>query len=415
MQFSDFNLHGNILKSLEENNYKKTTSIQEKVIPEVMQKKDLLAKAQTGSGKTASFVLPILNHFINNPYSGKAKIKTLVLTPTRELTLQVANTFETFSNHLTKKPKVISVIGGQSLGDQLLDIQKGCDIVVATTGRLLDIINKKQINLEKIEFFVLDEADKMLDLGFMEELDAVLKLLPKERQNLLFSATYPQKMLDIASKITTSAIKIEQEDETPTVENIKQRAILVNHENRSPLLRELIKSNDWNQVLVFMANKRASDNIAAKFRKHGIDAESFHGDLLQEERIETLEDFKDKKIKVLFATDIAARGLHVDDISCVVNFDLPRATADYIHRIGRTGRAGKDGLAISFVTLENAEHFKLIEKRCKINLDKEQIEGFELQGQVVKKAKGKEPVKGKRKSKKDKLREAQALKDKEAK
>jgi len=415
MQFSDFNLHENILKSLEENNYKETTSIQENVIGEVMLKKDLLAKAQTGSGKTASFVLPILNHFINNPYSGKSKIKTLVLTPTRELTLQVANTFETFASNFNKKPKIVSIIGGQSIGDQLLDIQKGCDIVVATTGRLLDIINKKQINLEKIEFFVLDEADKMLDLGFMEELDEVLKLLPKERQNLLFSATYPQKMLDIASKITTSAIKIEQEDETPTVENIKQRAILVNHENRSPLLRELIKSNDWNQVLVFMANKRASDNIAAKFRKHGIDAESFHGDLLQEERIETLEDFKDKKIKVLFATDIAARGLHVDDISCVVNFDLPRATADYIHRIGRTGRAGKDGLAISFVTLENAEHFKLIEKRCKINLDKEQIEGFELQGQVVKKAKGKEPVKGKRKSKKDKLREAQALKDKEAK
>ena len=415
MQFSDFNLHENILKSLEENNYKETTSIQENVIGEVMLKKDLLAKAQTGSGKTASFVLPILNHFINNPYSGKSKIKTLVLTPTRELTLQVANTFETFASNFNKKPKIVSIIGGQSIGDQLLDIQKGCDIVVATTGRLLDIINKKQINLEKIEFFVLDEADKMLDLGFMEELDEVLKLLPKERQNLLFSATYPQKMLDIASKITTSAIKIEQEDETPTVENIKQRAILVNHENRSPLLRELIKSNDWNQVLVFMANKRASDNIAAKFRKHGIDAESFHGDLLQEERIETLEDFKDKKIKVLFATDIAARGLHVDDISCVVNFDLPRATADYIHRIGRTGRAGKDGLAISFVTLENAEHFKLIEKRCKINLDKEQIEGFELQGQVVKKDKGKEPVKGKRKSKKDKLREAQALKDKEAK
>lgn len=412
MQFSTFNLNENIQKSLDENKYISTTQIQEKVIPLVLENKDLMAKAQTGSGKTAGFVLPILEKWLGYNHPKKAKITTLVLAPTRELTLQVANTFEIFSKNFNKKPKIVSVIGGASIGDQLLDIQKGCDIVVATAGRLLDIINKKQIDLSTLEFFVLDEADKMLDLGFSDELDEILKELPENRQNLLFSATYPQKMLDIASKITTSAVKVEQEEEAPTVEKIQQRAIRVNSENRGPLLRHLIQSNDWPLVLVFMANKRASDNIAAKFRKHGIEAESFHGDLIQEERVETLEDFKAKKINVLFATDIAARGLHIDDITCVINFDLPRATADYVHRIGRTGRAGKDGLAISFITNENSEHFKLIEKRCKISLEKEVLEGFEPTGKAPVKQKGAQPVKGKRKSKKDKLREAQANKDK---
>ncbi|WP_108061249.1 DEAD/DEAH box helicase [Poseidonibacter lekithochrous] len=412
MQFSTFNLNENIQKSLDENKYISTTQIQEKVIPLVLENKDLMAKAQTGSGKTAGFVLPILEKWLGYNHPKKAKITTLVLVPTRELTLQVANTFEIFSKNFNKKPKIVSVIGGASIGDQLLDIQKGCDIVVATAGRLLDIINKKQIDLSTLEFFVLDEADKMLDLGFSDELDEILKELPENRQNLLFSATYPQKMLDIASKITTSAVKVEQEEEAPTVEKIQQRAIRVNSENRGPLLRHLIQSNDWPLVLVFMANKRASDNIAAKFRKHGIEAESFHGDLIQEERVETLEDFKAKKINVLFATDIAARGLHIDDITCVINFDLPRATADYVHRIGRTGRAGKDGLAISFITNENSEHFKLIEKRCKISLEKEVLEGFEPTGKAPVKQKGAQAVKGKRKSKKDKLREAQANKDK---
>ena len=373
-----------------------------------------MAKAQTGSGKTASFVLPILQLFLDKEedkeYKAKAKISTLVLSPTRELALQISKAFIDFSIHFVNKPKIVSIIGGESLTQQLLDIQKGCDIVVATTGRLLDILDKKQINLSSVKFFVLDEADKMLDLGFEVELEELLKALPKNRQNLLFSATYPQKMLNIASKITTDSIEVFIEDETQTVQTINQRAIAVNKENRSALLRNLIQNNSWEQILVFMANKRSCDNIAFKFRKYGFVAESFHGNLLQDERNETLEDFKDKKIKILFATDIAARGLHIDDISCVINFDLPRATADYVHRIGRTGRAGKSGDAISFVGLEDFEHFALIEKRCEIKLEKEQIEGFELVGMPTKKEKGKEPIKGKRKSKKDKLRE-QSLQD----
>jgi len=404
MGFIQFNLAQGIQKALKNNNFLIPTPIQKKVIPLVLQSEDIMAKAQTGSGKTASFVLPILQKWLDSSYSGKAKIRTLVLTPTRELTLQVAESFKTFSSNFSKKPRVISVIGGEEIGAQLHDLQKGCDILVATPGRLLDILRKKQISLSDLEFFVLDEADKMLDLGFANELDLILENLPKNRRNLFFSATYPQKILDVVAKISDDVVQINIEDETPIVENITQRAILVNQEKRNPLLQHLLKTNNFKQVLVFVANNRAADNLAVKFRKYGFNAESFHGNLDQDERVFTLEDFKNKKIEILFSSDISARGLHIDDISCVINYDLPRSPNDYIHRIGRTARAGKSGTAISFITLENFEHFKLIEKRSQIKLEKEQIEGFEFVGIVIK-PKGKAPVKGKRKSKKDKLRE----------
>ena len=401
MTFAKFNFSAQINKMLQKSNFTKPTPIQSKVIPLVLEKKDIMARAQTGSGKTASFVLPIVDMLLKDEKEGKAKIRVLVITPTRELTLQVSQAFKTFGDTL----KVVSIIGGESIGDQLYDIQQGCDIVVATSGRLLDVISKKQMNLSKLEYFVLDEADKMLDFGFLVELDTILKELPSKRQNLLFSATYPQKILEIASKITKNPIEVTIKEEKQTVENINQRAIQVNQENRRVLLRELLKTHKWKLVLVFIATKRAADNIAQKFRKYGYEAESFHGSLEQDERRYTLEDFKDKKINILFATDIAARGLDIDDIDCVINYDLPRSPADYIHRIGRTARAGKKGDAISFVTHENAEHFKLIEKRSQIKLKLEQIKGFELRGVAPKREKGKAPVKGKRKSKKDKLRE----------
>jgi superfamily II DNA/RNA helicase len=404
MGFIQFNLAQGIQKALKNNNFLNPTPIQKKVIPLVLESQDIMVKAQTGSGKTASFVLPILQKWFDSSYTGKAKIRTLVLTPTRELTLQVADSFRVFSANLEKKPRVISVIGGEEIGAQLHDLQKGCDILVATPGRLLDILRKKQISLSDLEFFVLDEADKMLDLGFANELDLILENLPKNRRNLFFSATYPQKILEVVAKISDDVVQINIEDETPIVENITQRAILVNQEKRNPLLQHLLKTNNFKQVLVFVSNNRAADNLAVKFRKYGFNAESFHGNLDQDERVFTLEDFKNKKIELLFSSDISARGLHIEDISCVINYDLPRSPNDYIHRIGRTARAGKSGTAISFITLENFEHFKLIEKRSRMKLEKEQIEGFEFVGTVTKQ-KGKAPIKGKRKSKKDKLRE----------
>jgi len=412
MPFTTLKLSTPLQKALAENNYIKTTPIQERVIPLVLEKHDVMAKAQTGSGKSASFVLPVLELWSQNIPEGKAKIKVLVLTPTRELTLQVAKYFSDFARYLPHKPKVVSVIGGESIGDQLYAIQQGCDILVATSGRFLDVLSKKQMNLSHIEYLILDEADKMLNLGFSEELDLILEAIPEKRQNLLFSATYPQKMLDIAAKITQDPVEVILEEEAPTVEKIHQRVIEVNPENRGPLLRHLMKKEKWKSILVFMANKRATDNIAEKFRKRGYLAESFHGDLTQEDRNYTLKEFKAKKIQILFATDLVSRGLDIDDISCVINYDLPRSPADYIHRIGRTGRAGKNGLAITFIGYEEQAHFKLIEKRSSINLEREQIAGFELKGDAPLKEKGKAPVKGKRKSKKDKLRE-KALNDAE--
>jgi len=410
MSFDKFEFSNQLTLALNENKYTEPTKIQDKVIPLILDNTDIMARAQTGSGKTAGFVLPILDKFIQKTKLKKAKVTTLILTPTRDLTLQVTNSIEIFSKHLLEKPKVVSVIGGQSIGDQLLSIQKGCDMIVATSGRLLDILNKKQLDLSHVENFVLDEADKMLDLGFADELDEILKLLPKQRQNLLFSATYPPKMLSIATRITTTAKKILIKDETPTVQNINQRVIEVNSEKRSPLLQELLRTNKWKKVLVFMKNKRATDNLSVKFRRYGFLAQSFHGDLEQDERNLTLKEFKEGDIKILFSTDIASRGLHIDDIDCVINYDLPRGTEDYIHRIGRTARAGKKGMAITFIGLEDFEHFKVIEKRCDLDIPKEQIKGFELVGTPIKKEKGKAPVKGKRKSKKDKLREQGLLK-----
>ena len=409
MPFSKLKISKNILKAIEKNGYKEPTPIQEKVIPLVLEAKDIMARAQTGSGKSASFILPILELYSHKDYEGKAKIRVLILTPTRELTLQITKAFESFSEFLEKKPKAVALIGGESIGDQLFEIQKGCDILVATAGRFLDVLSKKQMNLSHIEFFVLDEADKMLSFGFESELDLILEAIPQKRQNLLFSATYPQKILSIASKITQTALEISIDNEEQTVEKITQRAIEVNHENRSPLLRHLLLEHKWQRVLVFMANKRATENIAQKFIKHGFKAESFHGDLHQEDRNYTIEAFKTKDFNILFATDLVARGLHVDDIDCVINFDLPRSPSDYIHRIGRTARAGKSGTAISFIGLEDDEHFRLIEKRSQIKLQREQIQGFELKGERIQKPKGQAPIKGKGKSKKDKLREKKEL------
>jgi len=404
--FTKLHLSQAIQNSIIKNRYQKPTPIQIKVIPQILQGDDIIAQANTGTGKTASFVLPILEDFLQTQQTTKKpKITTLVLAPTRDLTIQISKTFSSFSRYLDKKPKVVTIIGGDDISSQLLGVQKGCDIVVATLGRLLDIIDKKQIDLSSLKYFVLDEADKMLDFGFLQEIDTILTAIPKDRQNLLFSATYPTKVLDIVQKITTKAKFINIEQQTPIIKNITQRVIEVNSENKKALLQHLLKTNNWKKVLVFSSTKRSCDNLAFKFRKDGFNAESFHGDLEQDERNFTLKDFKTNDIDILFATDIASRGLHIDGISCVVNYTLPRSADDYIHRIGRTARASKDGIAITFVSLEDFEHFKLIEKRCKLDIQKEQIKGYELKGTPIIKQKGQPPIKGKRKSKKDKLRE----------
>ncbi len=407
MTFDSLNLFLKLLENLEKIDFVKLTQVQKEVIPQVIEKKDLLVRSKTGSGKTASYVLPILNDLLTTKEKNKKPhIKALILTPTRELTLQVTEFFKTMS--LNTNIKVVSLIGGVGISQQLLDVQKGCDIVVATSGRLLDIISKKQINLDKVEYFVLDEADKMLDINFQDELNLVLAQLPKNRQNLLFSATFNEKIYNVVSKISSVFTKINIQEEEIIPQTLIQKAILINKEYKSALLRAFIKEEKLKSVLVFMANKRSCDNIANKFRKYGFSADSFHGDLTQEERIYTLNRFKNRKIEVLFLTDIGARGLDIQDVDCVVNFDLPRSSADYVHRVGRTARAEKDGLALSLLSSEDLEHFKLIEKRYTLDIIKEQKEGFLFTKKEIVKQKGTAPVKGKRMSKKDKLRLQQA-------
>ena len=411
MKFEQLNINEKLKSNLAKNNLCQLTTIQELCFEPIVQKQDIVALAQTGSGKTLAFALPILDELSSKEIIKKAKIKVLVLTPTRELALQVGTVFSSYGKSFNKSFKVASLIGNDDIGNQLLYIQKGCDVVIATPGRLIDIINKGQINLSHIEYFILDEADKMLNDGFKDELDLILNQLPKNRQNLFFSATYNDKIQDTIKTISPTHTFVQAQTEL-NVSNINQRAISVNKENRNALLKVLLKKHKYKKVLVFMATQKQTDNVAYKFRKSGFIAESFHGSLDQEDRNYTLNDFKDTNINILFCTDLASRGLHIDDVDCVVNFDLPRSPLDYIHRIGRTARAGKSGDAITFVTLENQEHYDVVVKKCHLNIEAEEINGFERSGDIINATKGKEPVKGKRKSKKDKLRELEQTKEK---
>jgi ATP-dependent RNA helicase RhlE len=411
MSFSALGLPDYILRAIENVGYKEPTAIQKESIPVILKGNDLIAEAQTGTGKTAAFALPILQ-MINNASVKKKQLSvhTLVLTPTRELALQVAAAFRIYGQYCDKKLNVVSVIGGTEIDRQVKEIKRGVDIVVATPGRLLDLYDNDEVGLSEVEIFVIDEGDKMLNLGFSDELDEILEALPQKRQNLLFSATFPEKVMVLTERVLTDPIRIKFQGAAPTIDNIHQRAIEVNRDNRGRLLRYLIQKENWQHVLVFVASKRAASNLAAKLQKNGIKAIAFHGNLNQNERMDALERFKSKKVGILIATDIAARGIDISKITHVINFDLPRSPSDYIHRIGRTGRAGASGTAISFVCHENQQHFELIEKRVLIKLEREQIEGFELTGLHIQKIKGKLPVKGKRKSKKDKARAAESNK-----
>ena len=413
MSFNTLGLSEYILEAIADLAYDQPTPIQSLAIPEVLDEKDIIAEAQTGTGKTAAFGLPLMQQ-INELPDKKKKISILSLTvvPTRELAIQVATAFKAFAKHSPKKIKMISLIGGENIEDQIRGLRMGVDVVVATPGRLLDIIRRGEIRLVELDTLVLDEADKMLDLGFHDELLELLEKLPKTRQNLLFSATFPQKVLDLSEKFLTEPVRIVAPKENLTVDAVTQRVIEVDTDKRRPLLQHFLKNEDWDQIMVFVASKKAARNLAQKLTRDDIPATSLHGDLDQSQRFEALKSFKNKKVKVLVATDIASRGIDVEKLSCVVNYDLPRSPLDYVHRIGRTGRAGENGIALSFIDAESAAHFKVIEKKVSITLDREQIEGFEFTGEIPLRKKGAAPVKGKRKSKKDKLREQKALEEK---
>jgi superfamily II DNA/RNA helicase len=403
--FKELGLTDELLLAVEKSGFTEPTRIQEITLPLILEGRDLLIEAQTGSGKTACFAWPLLQKISAEKNSESKTIQALILTPTRELALQVSGAFYRFGEFLENKVSVLTVIGGESIDQQTRALADGVDVVVATPGRLLDLIGQKVLSLSDIKFLVLDEADKILDLGFAAELDLVLQEISGKRQNLFFSATYPEKVLEIVKRISAQPEHIKIEDDTPTVENIFQRVIEVNKENRGMLLRHLIVMEKWKNALIFVSSKTAAGNLSEKLKKVGVRAGAIHGDLSQPERNKALSDFKDKKIDFLVATDVAARGIDINKLTLVINFDLPRSPADYIHRIGRTGRAGEKGLAVTFISHEDQEHFKLIEKRAQIKLEREMVNGFELTGEAPVVVKGQAPVKGKRKSKKDKARE----------
>lgn len=404
--FTELGLAAPLLRVLEERNYTSVTPVQAEAIPAVLRGRDVWAQAQTGSGKTAAYVLPILQS-LAEPQT-KSLRSVLILVPTRELAAQVSTSIGDYSQYLTKPIKLVMVHGGVSINPQMMALRGGADIVVATPGRLLDLVEKNALKLSTVSLLVLDEADRLLDLGFADELGRILEMLPTKRQNLLFSATFPDAVAELANGILSDPVRIEIKASTETTPDILERAIEVDPPRRAQLLAHLIKTNGWSRVLVFVATKYASEHIADKLRRAGIEAGALNGELSQGARTRALDDFKLGDIQVLVATDLAARGIDVEQLPAVVNFDLPRSAVDYTHRIGRTGRAGESGVAINFISAETHAHFRLIEKRNQRMIPREQIEGFESEETEVPKPESTGGIKGKRKSKKDKLRETAA-------
>jgi superfamily II DNA/RNA helicase len=400
-----------MLRVVEAANYTEPTPIQEQTIPLILEGMDLIAQAETGTGKTAAFALPILQRLAAiESRPSPCSPRVLVLAPTRELAQQVADAFKAFALHMPQEIGVTTVIGGADIEEQVRELEAGTDIVVATPGRLLDLEREKDIFFLNLLCLVIDEADRLLALGFAEELEQIFEALPRHRQSLLFSATYPKKVVKLTEQVMENPSYINVIGDVPTVGNIAQRAIEVNRDNRRALLQHLINEEDWKHVLIFVSSKRAAHNLFVKLRRNGFEADAFHGDLDQDERTSVLRRFKNRELRVLVATDIAARGIDIQDLSTVVNYDLPRSPVDYIHRIGRTGRAGAEGVAVSFLDYNDMAHFSVIEKRTNVSVAREQVPGFELTGEKPEKKKGPPPKKGKRPSKKDKLRAAAALK-----
>lgn len=401
-----------LLQAMTEKGYKAPTAIQAEAIPVILQGRDIVGSAQTGSGKTAAFALPVLHKLALTPVSSTRRlVRALVLVPTRELAVQVGEDLTSLAKYLPQRIKVAVVFGGVSINPQMMNLRGSADIIVATPGRLIDLIERNALTLDAVTTLVLDEADRLLELGFGEELGRILALLPAQRQNLFFSATFPPATEALASSMLTDPQRIEVHAAPLTKLDITQRVIEVDPSRRTQLLRHLVQSEKWSRVLVFVATKHAAEIVADKLRKASIEAEPFHGELSQGKRSQVLLDFKQERVQVVVATDVAARGLDIVQLPVVVNYDLPRSSSDYTHRIGRTGRAGESGMAISFVSASTQAHFKLIEKRQRLDLPREQLEGFEPVEILAPNAA--DPlsvggVKGKRPSKKDKLREAAA-------
>jgi superfamily II DNA/RNA helicase len=385
------------------------TPIQETAIPAILRGADVVGSAQTGSGKTAAFALPLLQQLQAGATHTPRRVRALILVPTRELAAQVGEVVRSLAQHLPQPVKVAVVFGGVSINPQMMGLRGGADVVVATPGRLLDLVDHNALQLASVNLLVLDEADRLLDLGFAEELQRTLALLPARRQNLFFSATFPASVQTLADGLLDDPVRVAVADTPANEPCIVQRAIAVDASRRTQLLRHLVKENEWSRVLVFVATQYAAEHVAEKLYKAGIFATPFHGGLSQGARKQVLQEFKDDRWQVVVTTDLAARGIDIAQLPAVVNYDLPRSAVDYVHRIGRTGRAGESGMAVSFVSADTEAHWRLIENRQHLTLPREQIPGFEPTEVAPEgTAAGTGGIKGKRPSKKDKLRAAAA-------
>ena len=362
MHFSDLGLSPALLTAIQRANYDTPYPIQVEAIPAVLQQKDILGLAPTGSGKTAAYILPILQQLLQQEAPRDRQVPILVLVPTRELAIQVAEVTENFSRFLPRRIKSLAIFGGVSINPQMMKLG-GVEILIATPGRLIDLVGRNSVGISRIQTLVIDEADKLLQMGFREEMDHLLELTPKKKQILLFSATQDQELTSLIQQLLKNPVEIQVAPTDFTPDAIHQEAYRVSPESKGPFLRQLIQSGDWKQILVFASSIRTADNMVVKLIKNGIQAVAFHGDKSQGARTEALAKFKSGKTRVLVATDLAARGIDIQGLPLVINYELPRSPKDYIHRIGRTGRAGATGHAISLITPEEQHHFKVIQKK----------------------------------------------------
>lgn len=362
MNFADLGLGPALLSAIERAKYESPYPIQVEAIPAILHGKDLLGLAPTGSGKTAAYILPILQQLLQKEAPRDRSVPVLVLVPTRELAVQVAEVAENFGRFLPRRIKSLAIFGGVSINPQMMKLG-GTEILIATPGRLIDLMGRNSVSISRIQTLVIDEADKMLQMGFKEEIDHLFEYIPRKKQTLLFSATMEGEVEELIKKLLQNPVRVQVAADDFTPDSITQSAYRVSPEAKGPFLRQVIQSGDWKQILVFASSIRTADNIVGKLIKNGIDAVAFHGDKSQGARTEALARFKSGKTRVLVATDLAARGIDIQALPLVINYELPRSPKDYIHRIGRTGRAGMQGQAISLITPEEQHHFKVIQKK----------------------------------------------------
>ncbi|MCG2418560.1 DEAD/DEAH box helicase [Aequorivita sp. F47161] len=375
MTFKSLGLSDALLKAISKKGYETPSAIQQKAIPLILERKDVLASAQTGSGKTAGFALPLLQILNSEPAYRKRPVRALILTPTRELAAQVQDEFREYSEYTDLRSTV--VFGGVGANPQIRALRNGVDILVATPGRLLDLENQNALSLSKVEILVLDEADRMLDMGFLRDIKKILALLPSKRQNLLFSATFSKEIKKLANEFLHNPVLVEATPENTTVEKIDQTVYRVDKAQKTDLIIKLISEGNWKQVLVFTRTKHGANRLSEKLEKAKITSAAIHGNKSQGARTRALSGFKEGKVRVLVATDIAARGLDIPLLPHVINFELPNISEDYVHRIGRTGRAGASGEAISLVSLDEVGYLKDIEKLIGERFQTKTLSGFE--------------------------------------